>query len=81
MRKPLIILDVMYKYINREWILWTDDEVFINPGMMDYFPIQILLLALPLTVKKGGGSELGLPLGINSNLGPRITLNLENPLV
>ncbi len=32
MTKPLMILDTMYKFLHKEWIVWTDDDVYINPG-------------------------------------------------
>ena len=32
MSKPISILDTMYQYLDREWLVFTDDDLYINPG-------------------------------------------------
>lgn len=46
MSKPVMVLDAMYSYLDYEWILWSDDDTFINPGWL-YLPLESFLSDVP----------------------------------
>lgn len=46
MTKPLMMLDVMYSHLNKDWLIWTDDDVYINPGWL-YLPLEAYLAEVP----------------------------------
>ena len=39
--KPLMVLDAMITSPDHEWIVWTDDDEFINSGMYGNLDIDI----------------------------------------
>jgi hypothetical protein len=46
MTKPVMMLDVMYRHQQHEWLVWTDDDVYINPGWL-YLPLDVFLADVP----------------------------------
>jgi hypothetical protein len=46
MTKPVMMLDVMYSHLHSEWLVWTDDDVYINPGWL-YLPLDVFLADVP----------------------------------
>jgi hypothetical protein len=46
MTKPIMMLDVMYRHLQHEWLVWTDDDVYINPGWL-YLPLDVFLADVP----------------------------------
>lgn len=46
MTKPLMIIDSMLANLNKEWIVWTDDDVYPLPGWT-YMPLDAYLKDVP----------------------------------
>lgn len=46
MSKVIMILDMMYRYRYHEWIVWLDDDEYINPGFL-YLPLEAFLKDVP----------------------------------
>ena len=35
MGKSIVVLDAMYANLEAEWLLWTDDDVYLNPDFLN----------------------------------------------
>lgn len=46
MTKPLMILDTMYHHLDKDWIVWTDDDIHINSDWL-YMPLDVFLQDVP----------------------------------